>query len=56
MDLTPADGPEMLKAIYSLEGDTQKLCFGKPGIDRPSAFESKDGSGNMLIELKREKK
>jgi uncharacterized protein (TIGR03067 family) len=41
--------------IYELDGDNLKLCFGRPGNDRPTAFESKPDSGVMLITLKRDK-
>jgi hypothetical protein len=42
--------------IYTVEGDALKMCFTKPGNQRPTEFSAKEGSPAMLIELKREKK
>jgi uncharacterized protein (TIGR03067 family) len=58
IDLTPSDGPEKDKVhegIYSLEKDELKICFAKPGAERPKEFESKEGSEIMLIVLKKSK-
>jgi uncharacterized protein (TIGR03067 family) len=47
--------------IYELEGDTLKYCYvvvptGKESTkERPTAFESKEGSGHYLYVLKRDK-
>jgi uncharacterized protein (TIGR03067 family) len=41
--------------IYSLEGDTLKICHGEVGDERPTAFESKEGSNVTLVVLKRVK-
>jgi uncharacterized protein (TIGR03067 family) len=57
LDLTPEGAPGSLKAIYQVEGDTLKICAAHdPEGARPTTFESKEGSGLMLVELKREKK
>ncbi|MBI3408219.1 MAG: TIGR03067 domain-containing protein [Planctomycetes bacterium] len=40
-------------AIYKLEGDTQTLCVALPGKDRPTAFDSSQGT---LLVWKRESK
>jgi uncharacterized protein (TIGR03067 family) len=59
IDITRTEGPEggMKSAgIYELDGDTYKVCLAPPGKDRPTAFESKAGSGYVLQVLKREKK
>jgi uncharacterized protein (TIGR03067 family) len=42
-----------LKGIYSLEGDSLKICFNMPDKDRPTEFAAKDGQ--VLITLKRAK-
>ena len=55
IDLT--EGERTRPAIYELDGDTLKVCFGEGAQkERPTAFESKPNSPNdVLIVLKREK-
>jgi uncharacterized protein (TIGR03067 family) len=58
IDLTPADGPEKdktFKGIYELKKGELKICFARPGKDRPTEFTSEAGSGRMLVVLKRGK-
>lgn len=45
-------------AIYELEGDTLKLCApNSPEVDeRPTQFQSEEGSSNVLLILKRVKR
>jgi uncharacterized protein (TIGR03067 family) len=51
-----SDEKLVVKGIYSLDGDTLKLCLGlMGGKDRPTAMESKEGSNHILITLKRVK-
>lgn len=57
MNITYAEGPEKGQTwdgIYSLEGDTLKLCYAAVGKPRPSEFTSKEGRGQLLIVLHRE--
>lgn len=58
IDITVSDGLDKGKVwhgIYELEGDDWKLCLGKPGKDRPTAFGCKANSGTVLMLLKRDK-
>jgi RNA polymerase sigma-70 factor (ECF subfamily) len=51
-------GREMTENVYTLEGDTLKVCGFLPGkgAGRPTEVGSKEGSGTMMITLKREAK
>jgi squalene-hopene/tetraprenyl-beta-curcumene cyclase len=56
IDLVPADGPhkgKTLKAIFVVEKSELKLCVGKEGEDRPTAFSSKAGEQTVLLTLKK---
>jgi uncharacterized protein (TIGR03067 family) len=58
IDITITDGPgkdNSLKGIYELDGDTQKICWAKPGKPRPTEFEAKANSGRMLQVLEKVK-
>jgi uncharacterized protein (TIGR03067 family) len=44
---------EVLRCIYSLDGDTLKVCYGLAD-DRPSAFESKVEPATGLVVLRRQ--
>jgi uncharacterized protein (TIGR03067 family) len=50
------DKGETGSGIFELKGDDLKLCLGLHGNPRPTAFEAPEGSGCVLVTLKREKK
>jgi uncharacterized protein (TIGR03067 family) len=56
IDMTLDKPDRTLQGIYQLEGDTMKLCLGRPGTARPKEFASKEGSEATLMIFKREKK
>jgi uncharacterized protein (TIGR03067 family) len=41
------------QGIYSLEGDTLRICYTMPGLSRPQGFESAPGSKAYLVVWKR---
>jgi uncharacterized protein (TIGR03067 family) len=56
IDLTPLSGPSegmTLQGIYTLDGDTLKMCLALPGANRPDAFAA--GEMRVLITLQRVK-
>jgi len=50
-----ADRGEMLIGIYELDGDKLRICMAHKDKERPTKFESTDGSGRVLVSLKRVK-
>jgi uncharacterized protein (TIGR03067 family) len=56
IDIKPRNGPKAIYGIFEINGDTLKLCFTREGGNRPTAFESKEGTEVMLIVLNRQKK
>jgi uncharacterized protein (TIGR03067 family) len=56
IDMTPAREKITIKGIYELDGDALKLCWAQEGKERPTTFESKEGTPTALFVLKREKK
>ena len=59
MDITVSEGEakrEKQLAIYEIDGDKAKICAAIHGDkERPSKFETKEGSKNMIFELKKKK-
>jgi uncharacterized protein (TIGR03067 family) len=58
IDLVPAEGKykgKTLKGIYSFDNDTLKISFTNPGEDRPTKFDSEEGSGIIAFEFEKEK-
>jgi uncharacterized protein (TIGR03067 family) len=47
---------KVVEAIYEFTKDDElRICANLIGKERPTAFESKEGTGNLLIVVKREK-
>jgi hypothetical protein len=40
---------------HELEGDTLKLCFARPGQERPKEFTTKSGTAFLVCVYKRHK-
>src|SRR5262249_5890704 len=51
----PTKGKTML-GIYELKGDDMRVCFAQPGKDRPTAFRTEKGSGQILLGYRRVEK
>jgi uncharacterized protein (TIGR03067 family) len=53
------DGPyadQTVPGIYEIDGDTLKLCFARPGDERPKEFTTKSGTGFLFCVYKRQKR
>ena len=58
IDLLPpgkAESGTMVRAIYTIEGDTLKLCQAPSGKDRPTGFETHAADGRILVVYKQVK-
>ncbi len=52
------DGPfadQTVPGIYELDGDVLRLCFARPGEDRPKEFSTKGGKAFLYCVYKRSK-
>jgi uncharacterized protein (TIGR03067 family) len=59
IDATDTEGPFKGKTVYGIyesDGDTFKVCFAKPGDERPKEFNTKAGTGHIMHVWKKEKK
>lgn len=51
IDIKNEKGDDTSLGIYSLEGDTLKICSARPGTEPPTEFATKPDSGLSLIVL-----
>jgi uncharacterized protein (TIGR03067 family) len=59
IDETMTTGPnkgKVFSAIYEIDEEHHKICFAAAGKERPTAFSSQSGGGQLLQVWKREKK
>jgi len=57
IDISPPKEDGTLKGIFKIEGDTLTICLAdKDAAERPTKFESPEGTNVMLVTLKRIKK
>jgi uncharacterized protein (TIGR03067 family) len=54
--LNPQVATSRYQGIYKIEGDTLTICASRGKVERPTTFESPEGSGITLYVLKRVKK
>jgi uncharacterized protein (TIGR03067 family) len=54
-DLNGPYEDQTVPGIYEIDGDTLKLCFSRPGAERPALFTTKEGSGTLYCVYKRKK-
>ena len=53
------DGPyedQTVPGIYELQGETLKLCFARPGQERPKEFTTKSGTAFLVCTYKKQKR
>jgi uncharacterized protein (TIGR03067 family) len=56
IDITGTEGPNVGKkipAIYELDGDALRICYGLRGSPRPTEFKSLTGTQTFLVTYKR---
>jgi uncharacterized protein (TIGR03067 family) len=56
MNTWDKDGPfedQTVPGIYEIDGDTLRVCFARPGEDRPREFTTKRGTGILYCVYKR---
>ena len=57
IDIMPGDTDRVLAGIFKLDGDKLTVCVShEPGGNWSTEFSGKESSGQILVELKREKK
>jgi len=58
IDVTGVEGPnagKKMPAIYELDGDMLRICYGLGGSPRPTEFKSPAGTKTFLVTYKRKK-
>ena len=54
-DLNGPYADQTVPGIYEIDGDTLKLCFSRPNVDRPKEFTTKKEPGYLMVVYKRKK-
>jgi uncharacterized protein (TIGR03067 family) len=54
-DLNGPYEDQTVPGIYQIDGDTLKVCFSRPGSERPAKFTTKEGAGTLYCVYKRKK-
>jgi uncharacterized protein (TIGR03067 family) len=58
MDITPSEGDnsgQEMAGIYELDGMKLKVCYCRPGGDRPNKFSADSGSGQTMVKATKAK-
>jgi uncharacterized protein (TIGR03067 family) len=55
IEMKVGDADAQALGIYELDKDAFKLCYGRPGNERPTEFAAKEGDGQSLSLWKRRK-
>jgi uncharacterized protein (TIGR03067 family) len=56
IDMAIGEGKPTVLGIYQLTGDSYRLCYARPGKDRPKEFSAREGTGCTLSVWQRAKK
>ena len=59
MDALVAEGPgkgKSMLGVFELNGDSMTVCFAQVDKERPTGLKTDEGSGQVLLKYKREKK
>jgi uncharacterized protein (TIGR03067 family) len=54
-DLGGPYADQTVPGIYEIDGDTLKICFSRPGVERPTEFTTKKAPGFLYCVYKRKK-
>jgi hypothetical protein len=58
MTIRPKTGDDAgsdIPAIYEVTSNTMRICYARPGADRPNTFSAGENSERMLVTYERKK-